>query len=188
MSQVQSNAPIFDSRESVIRGNESVVYRTKEYSLWKYVILAAVVYIALTKGLNLDLSNRQYISVLAVIVVTTYILDNYDPLSLYIIEPMVIVKGQQYVKIPNLNTAPDYNQNVPFKMHDKAMNYYYGYYPPNGTAPEGNDLQNFYQPLLMQKEAADLSDDHQTLNEVPTQDNTIVLSRPPCQGCNIRVP
>jgi len=56
----------------------------------------------------------------------------------------------EYKRVPNLNTAPDYRDNNTFKMHDKAMNYYYGFYPSNGTPPVGNDLQNFYLTPLNQ--------------------------------------
>jgi len=110
----------------------------------KYIIFGLIVYAVCS---NLLLLNRTQVIVTTISTVTILILidqfyNDSDSNNNHNFRRNYINPQNCNKIIPDLNTAPDYNENDNFQMHDNALNYYDGFYPPWGDAPVGNALQN----------------------------------------------
>lgn len=120
------------------------------FELFRYVLFAGCFYAVLsyTTVLPKNHINKLVLYAIASILVVNALL------SLSAEQFTLISKNtlQEYKRIPDVNSAYNYNQNYNTQLHDKGLNYYYGVYSPNGSAPEGTYLQNYYEPLLNQQD------------------------------------
>jgi hypothetical protein len=158
------------------------------YSFWKYVVFAIILYVIFYNTIIYKTVGKN--EIITVVVVATVLLLLSDNTTYFHKKknPENYVNYPNYKQVPNLNSSPNYNKNNNFQMHDKAMNYYYGFYGPDGTTPTGNDLQNFYVAPLEQNinSYVDVNETTQKLASFGiTNDNNYNQTVNDCSNCKI---
>jgi hypothetical protein len=129
----------------------------------KYVIYAGVIYLVITKLFHVTSYNNTALWITCLSTALVMLLDNLSAPCQIHYRTLPLTNPI----IPTVDTAPKYNENNNFEIHDDNMSYKPNFYEAGGDPPHpltsdlplpmqsassgGSSLDNFYEPPLSQQ-------------------------------------